>query len=194
VGQLVDGQGGVRKDVVVTVEGSQIKSIAKATGAKHVTYSFPKLTLMPGMIDTHVHIDSHFGSNGRIANPLEEPATSKSIRERGEKTMSDEQIAAACQEAKALGKRTWVHAHSAESVRASVLGGCSAIAHGAYATEEEFKLMAERGVYFEPTSRCWATTTSPTRTASSARRISRRTDSSFRKRPSPSSSRCSRGR
>src|SRR4029077_925103 len=40
---------------------------------------------------------------------------SKSIREGGTQTMTDEQLAAACGEAKSLGLRTIVHAHSAES-------------------------------------------------------------------------------
>ena len=40
---------------------------------------------------------------------------SKSIREGGDQTMTDEQLQAACGEVKALGLRTLVHAHSASS-------------------------------------------------------------------------------
>jgi quinoprotein glucose dehydrogenase len=75
---------------------------------------------------------------------------SKSIREGGAQTLSDEQLAAVCGEAKTQGLRTVVHAHSAESMRASVLAGCSQIEHGVFATADVLKLMAERGTYFDP--------------------------------------------
>jgi len=74
---------------------------------------------------------------------------SKSIREGGEQTMTDEQLQAACGEAKALGLRTLVHAHSASSARAATLAGCTSIEHGAYLTDEVFDLMAQRGTYYD---------------------------------------------
>src|SRR5580693_5212334 len=75
---------------------------------------------------------------------------SKSIREGGTQTMTDEQLAAACGEAKSRGLRTIVHAHSAESAKAATLAGCTSIEHGAYVTDEVFALMAERGTYYDP--------------------------------------------
>jgi imidazolonepropionase-like amidohydrolase len=75
---------------------------------------------------------------------------SKSIRDGGTQTMTDEQLVAACGEAKTLGLRTVVHAHSAESMRAATLAGCTQIEHGVFATPEVLKLMAERKVYFDP--------------------------------------------
>jgi imidazolonepropionase-like amidohydrolase len=75
---------------------------------------------------------------------------SKSIREGGTQTMSDEQLQAACGEAKSLGLRTIVHAHSAESAKAATLAGCTAIEHGAYVTDDVFALMAQRGTYYDP--------------------------------------------
>lgn len=75
---------------------------------------------------------------------------SKSIREGGTQTMSDEQLQAACGEAKALGLRTIVHAHSAASAKAATLAGCTSIEHGAYVTDEVFDLMAQRGTYYDP--------------------------------------------
>jgi imidazolonepropionase-like amidohydrolase len=75
---------------------------------------------------------------------------SKSIREGGAQTMTDAQLQAACGEAKSLGLRTLVHAHSAESMKAATLAGCTSIEHGAYATDEVFDLMAERGTYYDP--------------------------------------------
>jgi imidazolonepropionase-like amidohydrolase len=75
---------------------------------------------------------------------------SKSIREGGTQTMTDEQLAAACGEAKSLGLRTIVHAHSAESAKAAALAGCTSIEHGAYVTDDVFALMAQRGTYYDP--------------------------------------------
>ena len=75
---------------------------------------------------------------------------SKSIREGGDQTMTDEQLQAACGEAKSLGLRTIVHAHSASSAKAATLAGCTAIEHGAYITDEVFDLMAQHGTYYDP--------------------------------------------
>jgi imidazolonepropionase-like amidohydrolase len=75
---------------------------------------------------------------------------SGSIREGGQQTMSDSQLVAACGEAKALGLRTLVHAHSAASVRAATLAGCTQIEHGLFVTQDVLSLMASRGTYFDP--------------------------------------------
>jgi imidazolonepropionase-like amidohydrolase len=75
---------------------------------------------------------------------------SKSIREGGTQTMTDAQLQAACGEAKSLGLRTIVHAHSADSAKAATLAGCTAIEHGAYVTDEVFALMAQHGTYYDP--------------------------------------------
>jgi imidazolonepropionase-like amidohydrolase len=75
---------------------------------------------------------------------------SASIRDGGAQTMSDEQLQAICGEAKAQGLRTMVHAHSSESIKASVLAGCDQIEHGVFANDETLKLMADHHVYFDP--------------------------------------------
>lgn len=75
---------------------------------------------------------------------------SKSIREGGAQTMTDEQLQAACGEAKSLGLRTIVHAHSADSAKAAILAGCTSIEHGAYVTDDVFALMAQHGTYYDP--------------------------------------------
>jgi len=75
---------------------------------------------------------------------------SASIRDGGKQTMTDAQIQAVCGEAKAQGMRTMVHAHSPESIKASVNAGCDQIEHGVFATDEVLKLMADKGVYFDP--------------------------------------------
>jgi len=237
-GKLIDGRGGVQENVVVHVDGGKITSVGKSGGP--VTYDLSKYTLLPGFIDTHVHILWHFGPDGRYAagredaevrlkagaenakltvehgfttvqsvgeaadldlrrkleaenlpgprlltsvrqinertgaargsNTLATPDqlreavreakaagadvikifASASIRDGGKQTMSDEQLQATCGEAKAAGLRTLVHAHSPESIKASVLAGCTQIEHGNFATEESLKLMADRGVYFDP--------------------------------------------
>jgi imidazolonepropionase-like amidohydrolase len=75
---------------------------------------------------------------------------SASIRDGGKQTMTDEQLAAACGEATAQGLRTMVHAHSTESVKASVKAGCNQIEHGVLIDDSALTLMAEKGVYFDP--------------------------------------------
>jgi imidazolonepropionase-like amidohydrolase len=75
---------------------------------------------------------------------------SKSIRDGGEATMTQEQLDAACGEAKSLGLRTLVHAHSAESMRRAANAGCSQIEHGIFATPEVLTLMAGKGMVFSP--------------------------------------------
>src|SRR5256712_9246012 len=61
-GQIFDGRG-VQGNVVVTVRGSKIERVAPAAGA--VTYDLGSMTLLPGFIDTHVHIGWHFDANNR---------------------------------------------------------------------------------------------------------------------------------
>jgi imidazolonepropionase-like amidohydrolase len=66
-----------------------------------------------------------------------------------EVTLSQEQLDAACDEAKKQGLRTLVHAFG-DAVRAATLAGCTAVEHGLRATDDDLKLMAERGTYFDP--------------------------------------------
>jgi len=245
-GRLMDGRGGSRQNVVVTIKDGKIASIGAASGP--VTYDLSKYTLLPGFIDTHVHILWHFGKDGRFVSGGETPQdrleagivnaratvehgfttvqsvgeaadldlrkvidakcpatadcvtmpgphlltsvrqinertggrgnpdglatpeqlrkavqdakaagadliklfASASIRDGGRQTMTDDQLKAACGEANALGLRTLVHAHSPESIKASVLAGCTQIEHGNFATDEVLKLMADKGVFFDP--------------------------------------------
>jgi len=73
----------------------------------------------------------------------------QSIRQGGKLTMSQEQLNAACDEAKKLGLRTLVHAYG-DAVRAATLAGCTQIEHGTLATDDDLKLMAEKGTYIDP--------------------------------------------
>jgi imidazolonepropionase-like amidohydrolase len=74
---------------------------------------------------------------------------SQSIRLGGAMTLSQEQLDAACDEARKLGLRTLVHAYKS-AVRAATLAGCTQIEHGTLATDDDLKLMAERGTYLDP--------------------------------------------
>jgi imidazolonepropionase-like amidohydrolase len=64
-------------------------------------------------------------------------------------TLSQEQLNAACDEAKKQGLRTLVHAYR-EAVRAAALAGCTQVEHGLGATDDDLKLLAEKGTYFDP--------------------------------------------
>ena len=74
---------------------------------------------------------------------------SQSIRQGGGMTLSQDQLNAACDEAKKQGLRTLVHAYK-EAVRAATLAGCTQVEHGTLATDDDLKLMAERGTYLDP--------------------------------------------
>src|SRR5262245_9259578 len=229
VGTLLVGKGGVQRDTNIVVQGTKIARIDSK--AANPTYDLRTLTVMPGMIDTHVHISWHFGKDGRYEPRAETPEAERqytidnlkatlmagfttvqsvgagsdvgirddvakgiidgprvltsirqvnnaratpdelcemvrglkrdgadvvkifasgSIREGGKQTLSLEQLQAVCGEAKTQGLRTMVHAHGADSIKASVQAGCGQIEHGIFADEESMKLMAERGVYFDP--------------------------------------------
>jgi len=74
---------------------------------------------------------------------------SQSIRQGGGMTLSQQQLNAACDEAKKQGLRTLVHAYK-DAVRAATLAGCTEVEHGTLATDDDLKLMAESGTYLDP--------------------------------------------
>jgi imidazolonepropionase-like amidohydrolase len=74
-GTLLDGTGGKQRDVAVVVRGSKIDRINTAPSGT-ATYDLRRLTLLPGLIDTHVHIGWHFGKSGRFDTSGETPAES----------------------------------------------------------------------------------------------------------------------
>jgi imidazolonepropionase-like amidohydrolase len=67
----------------------------------------------------------------------------------GEQTLSQEQLNAVCDEAKKQGLRTVVHAYRG-AVAAATLAGCTQVEHGLGATDDDLRLMAARGTYFDP--------------------------------------------
>lgn len=60
---IVNGDGRVMDGTVVTVRDGRITSVGASTGP--VTIDLGDATLLPGFIDTHVHIDWHFNAEGR---------------------------------------------------------------------------------------------------------------------------------
>jgi imidazolonepropionase-like amidohydrolase len=63
--------------------------------------------------------------------------------------LSQEQLNASCDEATKQGLRTLVHAYG-EAVRVATLAGCTSVEHGFLATDDDLKLMAEKGTYLDP--------------------------------------------
>ena len=74
---------------------------------------------------------------------------SESIRTGGKPTLTQDQLNAACDEARKDGLRTLVHAYG-EAVRMSVSAGCTEVEHGMLMDLADLKLMAEHGTYFDP--------------------------------------------
>lgn len=228
---LLDGRGHVLRDTRVVVEGSKIVAVDPKAGP--IDYDLRGFTVLPGWIDSHVHITWSFGPDGRNAGP--DPTTqfaayqsasnawktlmagfttvqsvgspndvplrdaiakgeipgpriltavqplegqgektgtpdqirafvrkqkaagadlikifaSESIRKGGNMTLSQEQLNAACDEANKQGLRTLVHAYK-EAVGAAARAGCTEVEHGTLATDDDLRLLAEHGTYFDP--------------------------------------------
>src|SRR2546426_9760695 len=64
---LIDGKGGVMRNVNIVVQGPRITRID--AGAQATMYDLKASTVMPGWIDTHVHIGAHFDPNGKSHSP-----------------------------------------------------------------------------------------------------------------------------
>ena len=58
---ILDGRGGVLKDRQIVIEGSKIHTVA--AGTAKATYDLRGLTVMPGWIDTHIHLNWHLDAN-----------------------------------------------------------------------------------------------------------------------------------
>lgn len=74
---------------------------------------------------------------------------SESIRTGGGMTLAQEQLNAACDEARKDGLRTLVHAYGA-AVKASVEAGCTEVEHGTLMPLADLKDLADHGTYFDP--------------------------------------------
>ena len=78
---MLDGKGGVQHNVRITIEGSKIARI-EPDAKGPVNYDLTGMTLMPGWIDTHVHINGHFNKAGR-ADTRGESAIENALRTEG---------------------------------------------------------------------------------------------------------------
>ncbi|MHB1328826.1 MAG: amidohydrolase family protein [Gemmatimonadales bacterium] len=231
-GRVIDGQGGVHRNATVVVDRGRILRIEPRKLDAPV-YDFPRATIIPGLIDLHVHPTWYINRNGRmhVAGDGDSPATATlaaaanahrtlmagfttvvslgapedrdlrdailaggtpgprlltslapitdsalapdqlraQVRERvaagadlikvfasarladgGRPTFRAPQLEAICREARAAGVRSFVHAHSDESIQAAVEAGCDRIEHGLLATRASLELMAAKQVSFGP--------------------------------------------
>src|SRR5436190_22439123 len=66
---VLDGKGGVLRDIRIVIEGTKVIALEK-TGSKAgpVDYDLRGLTVLPGWIDSHVHITWSFDKDGKNAN------------------------------------------------------------------------------------------------------------------------------
>src|SRR5213593_4652572 len=228
---LLDGRGHVLRDTRIVVEGSKIVGLDPK--ASPVDYDLRGFTVLPGWIDSHVHITWSFGPDDKnagaepttqfaayqsasnawltlmagfttvqsVGSPTDVPLrdaiakgaipgpriltaveplegrgektgtpdeirafvrkqkeagadlikifASASIRQGGGMTLSQDQLNAACDEANKRGLRTLVHAYK-DAVRAVAFAGCTEVEHGTMATDDDLKILAEHGTYFDP--------------------------------------------
>ncbi len=63
---ILDGKGGVLKDRQIVVQGSEIRTVAAGKGK--FDYDLRGLTVMPGWIDTHIHLNWHMDANNKSVN------------------------------------------------------------------------------------------------------------------------------
>ena len=62
---ILDGRGNERDDVLVTIHQGLITKVENAPAGATATYRLDKLTLLPGLIDTHAHPSWYFNREGR---------------------------------------------------------------------------------------------------------------------------------
>jgi imidazolonepropionase-like amidohydrolase len=231
-GQVLDGRGAALGPSTLVIDDGSIVSVTGDV-SREPTYDLSDLTVMPGGIDTHVHIASHFDADGRVHRARDDSPesretlalyvaenayvtlmsgittvqsmgarvdgpvrdaiargvlpgsrllttyewitegtaeelraavrervesgadavkifASKSIREGGVPTLSQEQLSAACDEARRLGVRSVVHAHAAEAALRTARAECTTLEHGGLANGEALDAMAAAGVFYDP--------------------------------------------
>ena len=73
VDRALDGRGSELRNSRIAIENGKIASVNGAMSGTAVTLDLRGYTVLPGWIDTHVHLDSHFDRSGRIATDKEPP-------------------------------------------------------------------------------------------------------------------------
>ena len=76
-GLMIDGTGETRTNVRIIIEGNRIIRVDRLRGT--ATYDLSELTVMPGWIDTHVHLTAHFDPDGKIHRSTTEETPSRSM-------------------------------------------------------------------------------------------------------------------
>lgn len=69
-GRVLDGRGGSRGLSDIVIRGAKIAAVRPPAGVPN--YDLSALTLLPGGIDTHIHLLDHFDSTGRSAQATPE--------------------------------------------------------------------------------------------------------------------------
>ena len=73
--RILDGRGEVLEDRDLVVRDGRIAEIVpRATGRGDRVYDLTALTVLPGYIDTHVHIGNHFDDDGRVHRAENDPS------------------------------------------------------------------------------------------------------------------------
>ncbi len=226
-----DGRGGVLNNARIGVSQGKITSLSAAQSSTANTIDLRGYTVLPGWIDTHVHLDSHFDRTGHIATRAEAPAeaalgmannawltlmagfttvqsvganseaplrdmirdrglpgprvltslspiqadtsvsgdslramvrrrkelgadlikifASKSQRVGATPTITEDQLRALCDEAKAVGLRSMVHAYRSQT-GAAARAGCREIEHATYSTQADIDEAVRAGAYLSP--------------------------------------------
>ena len=72
--RMLDGRGNVQRTARISVVNGKITSLAAPSSSGEVMIDLRGFTVLPGWIDTHVHLDSHFDGTGRIASRTEPAA------------------------------------------------------------------------------------------------------------------------
>lgn len=75
--RMLDGKGGVLEDPFLVIEDTKIVSVGHSK--EKATYELGDVTLLPGGIDTHVHISWHFDENGKSHDPETESESEHSL-------------------------------------------------------------------------------------------------------------------
>ena len=71
-GTILDGKGGVLRNQWILVSGSKIAGLG-AAGQGSPAYDLRGLTVMPGWIDTHVHLNWHFNNEHKYVAGRDKP-------------------------------------------------------------------------------------------------------------------------
>jgi imidazolonepropionase-like amidohydrolase len=75
--RMLDGKGGELQDPFIVIEDSKIISVGHSK--EKATYELGNVTLLPGGIDTHVHISWHFDENGKPHDPEKDDESEHSL-------------------------------------------------------------------------------------------------------------------